>query len=276
MLVSPWFRLLFYGALGFSYEIMFTAIWDFVASNFSNFKFTGYSSIWSFFIYGTCSYCGEHVYLQTRNRLPTFVRGLVYIQMAYAWEFISGLLLNQFSARTWDYTHYEYDVMGLIALEYAPLWFCSGLLQEHFYEYLLSLSPHQSVESLERKQLEMTNANHVKMNWRSRRKYDLSKVQGEGSLASLYLIGREVSSASFVLTSPENLSGERDSSFGGWARAGGWQKTNTSNNWRNGHAKLKSCNLVPKAFSLRKGERREKSYLVSPLYWPLFWEWNSI
>lgn len=140
MAVNPWFRLLFYGMLGFSYEIIFTSLFDFAASNFTNYKFAGYSSIWSFFIYGTCSFCGEQVYVQTRKRLSAFYRGVVYLQMAYIWEFIGGLVLTQFSARTWDYTHYKYDVMGLIALEYAPLWFCSGLLQEHFYEYLLTLS----------------------------------------------------------------------------------------------------------------------------------------
>ena len=74
--------------------------------------------------------------------------------MAYTWEFIGGLVLNQFSARTWDYTHYKYDVMGLIALEYAPLWFCSGLLQEYFYEYLLTLSlqPSVNLENMEASQ----------------------------------------------------------------------------------------------------------------------------
>ena len=69
--------------------------------------------------------------------------------MAYTWEFIGGLVLNQFSARTWDYTDYKYDVMGLIALEYAPLWFCSGLFQEYFYEYLLTLSLQWSGKNLE-------------------------------------------------------------------------------------------------------------------------------
>lgn len=149
MAVNPWFRVLFYGMLGFSYEIIFTSLWDFVSSNFTNFKFTGYSSIWSFFIYGTCSFCGEQVYKQTRKRLSTLLRGLIYTQMAYTWEFIGGLVLNQFSARTWDYTHYKYDVMGLIALEYAPLWFFSGLFQEYFYEYLLTLTWQRSGKNLE-------------------------------------------------------------------------------------------------------------------------------
>ena len=160
MAASPWFRLLFYGLLGFSYEIIFTSLWDFVASNFSNFKFTGYSSIWSFLIYGTCSYCGEQVYFQTRERLSTFLRGLIYIQMAYTWEFFSGLVLDQISARTWDYTHFSYDVMGLIALEYAPLWFFSGLFQEYIYEYLLTLSSQRCVKVPETSQVELRNGNH--------------------------------------------------------------------------------------------------------------------
>ena len=168
MAVNPWFRLLFYGMLGFSYEIIFTSLWDFVASDFTNFKFVGFSSIWSFFIYGTCSFCGEQVYLHTRKRLSTLLRGLIYVQMAYTWEFIGGLILNQFSARTWDYTHYKYDVMGLIALEYAPLWFCSGLLQEYFYEYLtqsLQLSANNNVESKEGTLNLKSNNCNSKVDW---------------------------------------------------------------------------------------------------------------
>lgn len=168
MAVNPWFRLLFYGMLGFSYEIIFTSLWDFVASDFTNFKFVGYSSIWSFFIYGTCSFCGEQVYLHSRKRLSTLLRGLIYVQMAYTWEFIGGLILNQFSARTWDYTHYKYNVMGLIALEYAPLWFCSGLLQEYFYEYLtqsLQLSANNNVESKEGTLNLKSNNCNSKVDW---------------------------------------------------------------------------------------------------------------
>lgn len=149
MAVNPWNRLLVYGMLGFAYEIVFTSLWDFVASNFTNFTFKGYSSLWSFLIYGSCSFCGEQVYVCSKKRLSTFLRGLIYIQMAYTWEFVSGLILSQFSARTWDYTHYKYDVMGLIALEYAPLWFCGGLLQEFVYEHLLTLSLPPSVNSME-------------------------------------------------------------------------------------------------------------------------------
>ena len=149
MAVNPWLRMLIYGMLGFSYEIVFTSLFDFVSSNFTNFAFKGYSSLWSFLIYGSCSFCGEQVYFYSKKRLSIFLRGLIYIQMAYTWEFIGGLILNQFSARTWDYTHYKYDVMGLIALEYAPLWFCSGLMQEFFYEYLLTLSLPHAVRSTE-------------------------------------------------------------------------------------------------------------------------------
>ena len=149
MAVSPWVRMLVYGMLGFSYEIVFTSLFDFVTSNFTDLTFKGYSSLWSFLIYGSCSFCGEQVYFYSKKRLSIFLRGLIYVQMAYTWEFIGGLILGQFSARTWDYTHYKYDVMGLIALEYAPLWFCSGLLQEFFYEYLLTLSMPLAVKSME-------------------------------------------------------------------------------------------------------------------------------
>lgn len=154
MALNTFHRLLFYGMLGMTYEILFSSTWDFIASNFSDFKFQGYTSVWSFFIYGTCSYCGERVFLRIKNNMATFFRGLVYLKMAYTWEFFSGLLLRQFSACTWDYTHYYFDVMGLIALEYAPFWFLAGLFQEKIYDFLLNLriesNPQDGVVQLEK------------------------------------------------------------------------------------------------------------------------------
>lgn len=95
--------------------------------------------MWSFFIYGTCSFCGEQIFVRTRDKLTMFVRGLVYLKMAYTWEFLGGLLLRQFSACTWDYTEFKFDIMGLIALEYAPFWFLTGLFQEKIYDFLLNV-----------------------------------------------------------------------------------------------------------------------------------------
>ena len=140
MALNPWIRLFVYGLLGLMYEITFTALWDLVQSNFATLSLKGYSSIWSFFIYGSCTFCGEKFYNLYKPKFSAFTRGLVYMQMAYSWEFVSGLILRRFNACTWDYTDFRLDVMGLIALEYAPMWFLTGLFQEFIYDYLFSLS----------------------------------------------------------------------------------------------------------------------------------------
>lgn len=140
MALNPWIRLFVYGLLGFMYEIVFTAAWELVQSKFTDFSLKGYSSIWSFFIYGTCTFCGERFYNHTKTNFSAVSRGLVYMQMAYSWEFVCGLILRQFDACTWDYSEFRLDVMGLIALEYAPFWFLTGLFQEFIYDYLLNLS----------------------------------------------------------------------------------------------------------------------------------------
>ncbi|EDO35615.1 predicted protein [Nematostella vectensis] len=134
---SPYFRLLFYGMLGFTYEVLFTSASDFITRRLADYQFRGYSSLWSFFIYGTCSFCGEQVYVITKDRLSLWLRGILYLIMAYSWEFLAGLVLRQFNACSWDYTHFSFDLMGLIALEYAPFWFLAGLFQESIYDYLL-------------------------------------------------------------------------------------------------------------------------------------------
>ena len=43
---------------------------------------------------------------------------------------ISGTLLRKVDACPWDYSNTPFNIKGLIRLDYAPLWFCAGLLFE--------------------------------------------------------------------------------------------------------------------------------------------------
>ena len=52
MAVSVWLRMLFYGVHGFFDEILFTSLFNFVESNFQDWRFRGHSSLLSFFMYG--------------------------------------------------------------------------------------------------------------------------------------------------------------------------------------------------------------------------------
>lgn len=136
----PWpYRLYFWGVHGVFAEVVFTGIWEFVVTG--KWSLMGISSIWSFLIYGFGTFFGAE-YLYSYLRLlgvPLLARGVVYVLMTYIWEFNCGLILEYFNARSWDYTPFDYDVMGLITLEYAPLWFLAGMYFEFIMKIMLSL-----------------------------------------------------------------------------------------------------------------------------------------
>lgn len=123
--LSRWY---IYALHGYLCEITFTAIWELV-ENFS-WKCTGYTSIWSFFIYGTAIFVIERLFLFLRTRCNVFVRCLVYTTWIYCWEFSTGFLLKHFNACPWDYSGFYGNFMGLITLEYAVLWFFGSMIAE--------------------------------------------------------------------------------------------------------------------------------------------------
>lgn len=131
----PWpYRLYFWGVHGVFAEIVFTATWELVVGG--NPQLMGQSSIWSFFIYGLGTFCGAEqvrsVLLARGISLP--LRCLLYIPTVYMWEFCCGILLRLFDACPWDYSNFDYNVMGLITLEYAPFWLLGGA----YFEFIIS------------------------------------------------------------------------------------------------------------------------------------------
>ncbi|CAH1266026.1 transmembrane protein 229A-like [Branchiostoma lanceolatum] len=139
--LPPWIRFCFYGMHGFLDEVVFTMLYDCVTKA-PDARLTGYTSIWSFLIYGSCRIMVErfgYVYLYLQCGVPTRYRVALYLVIAYTWEFVAGLILRQFGACSWDYSHYRFNVMGLITLEYAPGWLILGLYQDVMASYLLSL-----------------------------------------------------------------------------------------------------------------------------------------
>ncbi|XP_064402568.1 transmembrane protein 229B-like [Halichondria panicea] len=126
------YRLYFWGVHGVFAEIVFTGLWDFVVSH--RWSLMGATSIWSFLIYGFGSLAAERLYYSFHSRgMPLLVRGAAYVMAVYAWELSCGLLLDCFGGRGWDYTSFSYNFMGIITLEYAPLWLLGGL----YFEFLM-------------------------------------------------------------------------------------------------------------------------------------------
>ena len=76
-----------------------------------------------------------------RGSVPLLARGLVYVLWTYTWEYSTGRVLDFFGARPWDYTELQYNIHGLIALEFAPLWYCACLASEELLiSQILTLS----------------------------------------------------------------------------------------------------------------------------------------
>ncbi len=126
-------RLYFWGIHGVFAEIVFTATWEFVVT--SRWSLMGATSLWSFLIYGVGSLAAEVLYTALQScGLMLIGRGLVYVLGIYFWELVCGLLLDCFGARGWDYSQFSYNFLGIITLEYAPLWLAAGL----YFELLMS------------------------------------------------------------------------------------------------------------------------------------------
>ena len=121
-------RFYIYGLHGYSTEVMFTAAWEFVVN--LNWKFPGNSSVWSFFQYGLSTLVIERLYFHLQGRVSLPLRGLVYLCWTYFWEFSSGWALKKLNACPWDYSPFDFDYMGLVTLEYAPLWYIATIIVE--------------------------------------------------------------------------------------------------------------------------------------------------
>lgn len=121
-------RFYIYAIHGFVTEILFTAAWEFVVN--INWKFPGVTSLWCILIYGASFMCIEQMYLRLKDKYSLFTRCIIYTAWTYLWEFSTGLFLRQFDACPWDYTPFDGDFMGLVTLEYLPLWFLGSLFAE--------------------------------------------------------------------------------------------------------------------------------------------------
>lgn len=106
-------------------EILFTGLRSLRQHNH---KLTGNTSIWMFPIYGLASLLAPLCrHLKGKNLM---LRGGIYTCCIFAGEYMTGSFLRKYDACPWDYSEAPLNVDGLIRLDYAPFWFCAGLLFE--------------------------------------------------------------------------------------------------------------------------------------------------
>lgn len=91
-------------------------------------KLMGFSSLRMFPIYGMAALLAPLSRLLQRFR--TVTRGLIYMVCIFLVEYTSGRFLKKRNCCPWDYSEAPLQVDGVIRLDYAPLWFLTGLFYE--------------------------------------------------------------------------------------------------------------------------------------------------
>ena len=117
------------GLTGWCLEVFWTGL---IALQRRQMKLEGRSSIWMFPIYGMAAF------LAPLSRLLKgrcfWVRGLVYTGAIFLTEFVTGSLLKRRGMCPWDYSRARSNIQGVIRLDYAPVWFLTGLLYERLLQ----------------------------------------------------------------------------------------------------------------------------------------------
>ncbi|EET58551.1 hypothetical protein BRYFOR_09475 [Marvinbryantia formatexigens DSM 14469] len=119
------------GVCGWCLEILWTSL---DSLRRGEFKLMGQSSIWMFPIYGMAAIIRPVSVLL--RPLGVLKRGLLYMGGIFSMEYLTGSFLQKRGICPWDYSDAKLNYHGLIRLDYAPLWFLTGL----FYEKLLKNS----------------------------------------------------------------------------------------------------------------------------------------
>lgn len=113
------------GITGWCLEIIWTAFNSFRRREM---KLIGSTSVLMFPIYGFASFI-KPVYSLIKNK-NVFIRGIIYTVAIFFMEYITGTILKKRKICPWDYSMAKFNLNGVIRLDYAPLWFLSGLLFE--------------------------------------------------------------------------------------------------------------------------------------------------
>lgn len=113
------------GSLGWCLEVFWTGLHALIAGEPT---MMGKTSLLMFPIYG-CAAVIKPIY-QKISSIPVFFRGCLYTIGIYATEFFSGTILKYFHMCPWDYSKAPLHFKGIIRLDYAPVWFVTGLIFE--------------------------------------------------------------------------------------------------------------------------------------------------
>ncbi len=113
------------GMYGWCMEVLWTGLHSLLRHDP---KLMGFSSLRMFPIYGMASLIRPFSVLL--KKCSAITRGLIYMVCIFAVEFGAGTYLKKRDRCPWDYSESPYQVNGVIRLDYAPIWFLTGLFFE--------------------------------------------------------------------------------------------------------------------------------------------------
>ena len=126
-------KFLIFGALGWCAEILWTGFCSFLAGDAA---LTAKTYLWMFPIYGLAA-AAEPLCRNLRRYCPLWQRTGVYASVIFAVEFVTGGILRLLTGVCpWDYGNGQFAVLGLIRLDYTPLWALLGLVFEAVFVLL--------------------------------------------------------------------------------------------------------------------------------------------
>lgn len=146
----PWpQRLYFWGVHWIFAEVVLTSLWGFVETG--SWRLMGVSSVWSFLVYGLGTLLvaepGHNILVSYRVPLlarcmiyVVFMRCVIYVVFTYTWEFSCGLIVE--CLFDWDKSEeFSSYIMGLIVMEYIPVWFLASLCFEGILALMKASGP---------------------------------------------------------------------------------------------------------------------------------------
>lgn len=115
------------GILGWCMEILFTSVQSFRRREK---KGMGNTSVFMFPIYGLAVFLKPICHLA--KGLHVVLRGIIYTACIFTAEYGTGRFLQKRDMCPWDYSSSPWNVRSIIRLDYAPVWFFTGLIFERF------------------------------------------------------------------------------------------------------------------------------------------------
>lgn len=113
------------GLLGWLLEVIYTGLGSLLRQDYS---LMSHTSLLMFPIYGFAVLI--HPMSRIFSKWNMFVRGFFYMLGIFSMEYLSGNFLRKRGICPWDYSQCATNVDGVIRLDFAPLWFGTGLLFE--------------------------------------------------------------------------------------------------------------------------------------------------